>query len=82
MILALLIGRWQAFVIGALYVVLMSLSRTYLGAHWVSDTVGGALLGASIALAVWAIFAPRIRSEQKSIRPPAAGQVRAANESL
>jgi len=80
--LALLIGRWQAIVIGAVYVMLMSLSRTHLGAHWVSDTLGGALLGASPALAVWAIFAPRIRSEQKSTPPPASGQVRAVNESL
>ncbi len=80
--LALLIGRWQAAVIAALYVVLMSLSRTYLGAHWVSDTLGGALLGASVALAVWAIFAPKIRSEQKSTPPPASDQVRAVNESL
>lgn len=79
-VLALLIGRWQAAVIGASYVVLMSLSRTYLGAHWVSDTVGGALLGASIALAVWAILAPRLRCEQKFSRPPLSGRAHAANK--
>jgi membrane-associated phospholipid phosphatase len=42
---------WAA---GVVYVVLMALSRTYLGAHWISDTVGGALLGAAVAALVWA----------------------------
>jgi undecaprenyl-diphosphatase len=50
---------------GLAYVVLMALSRTYLGAHWVTDTVGGAVLGAAIAVAAWAVFAPRLRSERR-----------------
>jgi membrane-associated phospholipid phosphatase len=62
-LIALLVGRWWIALVGAVYVVLMALSRTYLGAHWLSDTVGGALLGASIALAGWAILAPRLRRE-------------------
>lgn len=64
-----LIPRWWVAVAGALYVVLMALSRTYLGAHWVTDTVGGALLGASVAAAAWAILAPRLHSERTG--PPA-----------
>lgn len=61
---ALLLARWWIGLVGAAYVVLMALTRTYLGAHWVSDTVGGALLGASVALAAWAVFAPQLRRER------------------
>jgi membrane-associated phospholipid phosphatase len=62
-ILGLVAWRWWVWVIGAAYVVLMALSRTYLGAHWVTDTVGGAVLGAAVAILVWAPFAVRLRSE-------------------
>lgn len=62
--LALIFGRaWIAWV-GAIYVVAMALSRTILGAHWLSDTIAGALLGATIALLVWVLWArlwPRSR---------------------
>jgi membrane-associated phospholipid phosphatase len=68
-LLALLVPRWWIALVGAGYVVLMALSRTYLGAHWLSDTVGGALLGASVALAAWAAFAPLLRRERS--RSPA-----------
>lgn len=68
-LLAVLVPRWWIAVAGAVYVALMALSRTYLGAHWLSDTVGGAVLGASVALAAWAMFAPRLRREHR--RPPA-----------
>lgn len=70
LLIALLVGRWWSALVGAVYVVLMALSRTYLGAHWLSDTVGGALLGASIALAGWAILAPRLRREARAIDLP------------
>ncbi|GHF14246.1 phosphatase PAP2 family protein [Pseudolysinimonas yzui] len=63
-LLVVVLGRWWLAVVGAVYVVLMALSRTYLGAHWVTDTVGGALLGASVALAAWAVFAPQLHRER------------------
>lgn len=63
-LLALLLQRWWIWAAGAVYVVLMALSRTYLGAHWVSDTVGGALLGGGVAVLVWATFAAVLRSER------------------
>lgn len=63
-LLVVVLGRWWIAVAGAAYVVLMALSRTYLGAHWVTDTVGGALLGASVALAAWAVLAPQLHRER------------------
>jgi membrane-associated phospholipid phosphatase len=67
-----LIPRWWVAVAGAAYVVLMALSRTYLGAHWITDTVGGALLGAAVACAAYAIFAGRLHSERMG-RPTTVG---------
>ncbi len=59
--------RVWVWVCGAVYVVLMALSRTYLGAHWVTDTIGGALLGGAVAVLLWAAFrlprAPATRAE-------------------
>jgi len=57
---------WRCWVIaaGAAYVLLMALSRTYLGAHWVTDTVGGLLIGAAVAIIVWAPLAQRVLSER------------------
>ncbi|MBD8012387.1 phosphatase PAP2 family protein [Microbacterium sp. NPDC077391] len=44
---------WVA-IIGAVWVMAMALSRTLLAVHWFTDTVGGALVGASAALLVGA----------------------------
>lgn len=41
---------------GVAWVLLMGFSRTYLHAHWLSDTVGGALVGAGAALLLAAVF--------------------------
>lgn len=62
-LLALLLRRRRVAVAGAGYVVLMALSRTYLGAHWVTDTIGGALVGAAMAVLVWVLFARRLGVE-------------------
>jgi undecaprenyl-diphosphatase len=62
--LAIITWRWWVAAGGAVYVVLMALSRTYLGAHWLSDTVGGLLIGGAIAVIVWAPFAHRVLSER------------------
>jgi membrane-associated phospholipid phosphatase len=61
--LAILLQRRWVWAAGAVYVVLMMLSRTYLGAHWLSDTIGGLLLGAAVAVLLWAPLASRLQKE-------------------
>jgi membrane-associated phospholipid phosphatase len=68
-VLAIVVWRWWVTGAGAAYVVLMALSRTYLGAHWITDTIGGLLIGVGIAAIVWAPLAQRIHGE----RPSASG---------
>ena len=64
-VLGLLLFRWWVWTAGALWVVIMALSRTYIGAHWVSDTSGGMILGAAVALLLWAPIATRLLEERK-----------------
>jgi undecaprenyl-diphosphatase len=61
--LGLLLRRAWVWVLGMLYLVAMALTRTYLGAHWLTDTLGGALLGAGVALLAWCLLLPKLRLE-------------------
>ena len=54
---------WVALA-GAAYTMVMLLSRTYLGAHWLSDTIGGLLLGAGVAIVLWAPVAAKLDGER------------------
>jgi undecaprenyl-diphosphatase len=56
--------RWVALA-GAAYTIVMLLSRTYLGAHWLTDTIGGVLLGAGVAVVLWAPLAAKIDGERQ-----------------
>lgn len=68
--LAIVFPRLWVWLVGALYTVAMMLSRTYLGAHWLSDTIGGVLIGLGVAAIVWAPFAARLDEEGRLAHPP------------
>jgi membrane-associated phospholipid phosphatase len=55
--------RWGAAAVA--FSSLMALSRTYLGAHWLSDAIAGVLLGTTIALGT-ALIVHRIRERRMS----------------
>ncbi len=54
--------RWE--LLAALLTFLMSLSRVYLGAHWLTDVIGGSLIGAGLAL-FWPASLEEIRARTR-----------------
>lgn len=60
------------WIAGAAYTVAMMVSRTYLGAHWLTDTIGGLLLGAGVAVVLWAPLAAKLDGENTIARRRAA----------
>jgi undecaprenyl-diphosphatase len=68
--LVVLFRRLWVLVAGAAYTAAMMFTRTYVGAHWISDTLGGLLVGAGIAVVVWALLARRLNEEQDRPRAP------------
>jgi membrane-associated phospholipid phosphatase len=68
--LGIILSRTWVWAAGAAYTVLMMLSRTYVGAHWISDTVGGVLVGAGVAVIAWAPFAYLLYREKRAQHPP------------
>ena len=63
-VIALILG-WRWFnIVTVVLVAAMALSRTYLNVHWITDDIGGLLLGAGLALVVWGALADRIHAER------------------
>ena len=64
--------RWRWELIAAGFAVLMALSRTYLSAHWLTDVIGGGLLGVSLAVG-WPALLQELR--ERRLRRQAAAEV-------
>lgn len=65
LVLAIVFPRVWVWIAGAVYTVVMMISRTYLGAHWLTDTFGALLLGVGVAIVVWAPLAAKIDGESR-----------------
>ena len=60
-----LFPRLWVFLVGTAWVLLMALGRTIVHAHWMTDTIGGTLVGIGAALVIAAVFAARILRERE-----------------
>jgi membrane-associated phospholipid phosphatase len=61
-------SRWRWEVRAVAFAAVMALSRVYLRAHWLSDTVAGGLLGAALALGFPALLLALRGSRQTAAR--------------
>ena len=69
-----IVPRLWVAVVGMVWTALMALGRTQLHAHWLSDTVGGILIGAGAAFIVVAILAvPVLRERERRAAPRGGG---------
>jgi membrane-associated phospholipid phosphatase len=62
-------SRWRWELRAVEFTAVMALSRVYLRAHWLSDTVAGALLGAGLALG-WPALLMALRARRDAVVPP------------
>ena len=74
-VLSILFPFWWMRVAGTIYTIGMMLSRTYVGAHWLSDTVGAMLLGIGVAIVLWAPVAAKLDGERELARKHPSGRV-------
>lgn len=61
-----LFPRLWVYIVGTAWMLLMAISRTLVHAHWLSDTLGGLMVGAGAVLLVAGVFAvPMARENAK-----------------
>ncbi|WP_309068493.1 phosphatase PAP2 family protein [Microbacterium sp.] len=60
-----ILPRWWTATLAACWIALMAFARTYVSAHWLTDTVGGALIGSGAALLVAVAFARGLSVERR-----------------
>jgi undecaprenyl-diphosphatase len=70
--------RWRWELQAAVFAGLMALSRTYLGVHWLSDVIGGTLLGVTLAVG-WPAVLQEIRERRAASRARTVGTVPAVD---
>jgi membrane-associated phospholipid phosphatase len=58
--------RWIAIGLAAAFAGLMALSRTYLAAHWLTDTIAGVCIGTGLAL-VWPAGLELVRERRRRV---------------
>ncbi|WP_233486779.1 phosphatase PAP2 family protein [Zhihengliuella sp. ISTPL4] len=63
LVLWVLFPRVWVAIVGAAWIVLMALSRTFLSVHWATDTLGGAFVGAGVVLVLAAWLVPWVRRD-------------------
>jgi undecaprenyl-diphosphatase len=61
-------SRWRWEVRAVVFASVMALSRVYLRAHWLSDTVAGAMLGGGLALG-WPALLGTLRHRRQRVEP-------------
>lgn len=62
--MSLIVARVWMWVVASFVVVFEVINRTYLSAHWLSDTIAGGLLGAATAFLLWAALSGRIARQK------------------
>jgi undecaprenyl-diphosphatase len=62
--LSVIFPRVWVWIAGAVWTLAMAVSRTYLGVHWLTDTIGGILVGVGVGMLFWALFAFKLADEQ------------------
>lgn len=70
LVLWVLFPRVWVAIVGALWVLAMALSRTFLSVHWATDTLGGALVGAGVVLVLAAWLLPWVQRKKGELDAP------------
>lgn len=60
--------RWKVYLAFGIPVILVALSRILLGVHWLSDIVGGILLGVSLCAVTRIFYSRYAKTEQRTLQ--------------